>query len=143
MVKMIENNILVDSSFLYALYDYRNKDYGDAIAVADLYQQSFIIPYIVLTEVAYLFRRKGGIPAVATFLDALLQGDYRYEVVAPQDIGRAREIMLHYSEAKFDFVDCCIMALSERLNISQVCTLDHRDFMIFRPKHIDVLEILP
>lgn len=27
------------------------------------------------------------------------------------------------------------MALSERLNVRQVYTFDHRDFRIFRPKH--------
>jgi predicted nucleic acid-binding protein len=39
--------------------------------------------------------------------------------------------------------DCCIMTLSERLNITQVCTFDQRDFLIFRPKHCDYLDILP
>lgn len=48
-----------------------------------------------------------------------------------------------YQSARFDFVDCCIMALSERLNITQVCTLDRRDFSIFRPGHCPFLELLP
>ncbi len=51
--------------------------------------------------------------------------------------------MDNYRSAKFDFVDCCIMALTERLNIRQVCTLDRRDFPIFRPKHCPFLELLP
>jgi len=51
--------------------------------------------------------------------------------------------MQQYASANLDFVDCCIMALSERLNIVQVGTLDRRDFSIFRPKHVDYLEILP
>lgn len=56
---------------------------------------------------------------------------------------RVKEIMLHYATAKFDFVDCCIMALSERLEITQVGTLDKRDFGIFRPKHVSHLDLLP
>jgi hypothetical protein len=35
------------------------------------------------------------------------------------------------------------MALSERLNITQVCTVDRRDFSMFRPLHCDYLELLP
>jgi hypothetical protein len=35
------------------------------------------------------------------------------------------------------------MALSERLQITQVCTFDRRDFSIFRPTHYDYLELLP
>jgi uncharacterized protein len=48
-----------------------------------------------------------------------------------------------YLDSKLDFVDCCLMALSERLNITQICTFDTRDFMIFRPRHVNHLEILP
>jgi predicted nucleic acid-binding protein len=59
------------------------------------------------------------------------------------DVTRAGEITAQYASAHFDFVDCCIMALAERLNITQVCTFDQRDFTIFRPTHCDYLELLP
>lgn len=42
-----------------------------------------------------------------------------------------------------DFVDCCNMAISERLNITKIYTLDRRDFGICRPTHCDYLELLP
>jgi hypothetical protein len=51
--------------------------------------------------------------------------------------------MTQYADANLDFVDCCIMALSERLQVRQICTLDRRDFSIFRPTHCDYLELLP
>jgi hypothetical protein len=35
------------------------------------------------------------------------------------------------------------MALSERLNITQIYTFDRRDFTVFRPKHCDYLELMP
>ena len=137
------DEILVDSGFLYALYDRDDEDNADASAVAELYSGKFIIPYVVLTEVAYLFRRAGDVRAVVRFLDALVKGNYQFEIVSPGDLTRARDIMVQYADAKLDFVDCCIMALSERLNITQVCTLDQRDFNIFRPKHCPYLEIMP
>ncbi|MCU0482246.1 MAG: PIN domain-containing protein, partial [Anaerolineae bacterium] len=59
------------------------------------------------------------------------------------DFIRMREIMTDYRDAKFDFVDCCIMALAERLNITHICTFDRRDFGIFRPKHVANLNLLP
>lgn len=109
----------------------------------ELYNGQFIVPYVVLTESAFLFNRMGGIPAVAAFLNALIKGNYVYEAVLPEDLIRVREIMLQYQDARLDFVDCCIMALSERLNITQVCTFDRRDFGIFRTKQVDYLELLP
>ena len=51
--------------------------------------------------------------------------------------------MAKYADARFDFVDCCIMALVERLDITQICTFDRRDFGIFRPAHCEYLELLP
>ena len=59
------------------------------------------------------------------------------------DVKRAIDVMESYADARFDFVDCCIMALTERLNITRICTFDRRDFSIFRPKHCDFLELLP
>jgi predicted nucleic acid-binding protein len=51
--------------------------------------------------------------------------------------------MGQYWTARLDFVDCCLMAMAERLNITKVCTFDRRDFNIFDPKHCDALEFLP
>jgi len=48
-----------------------------------------------------------------------------------------------YADAGFDFVDCCIMALAERLQITPIYTFDHRDFAIFRRQHCPYLELLP
>jgi uncharacterized protein len=140
---MHPNKILVDSSFLFALYNIADIHNKKANTITEFYAGQFIIPYVVLTESAYLFRRAGGTSAVRQFLDALIKANYHYEPVYPDDLVRARDIMGQYADANLDFVDCCIMALSERLNITQVCTFDHRDFNIFRPKHVSHLEILP
>jgi len=140
---MAPTSILVDSSFLYALYNRDEKTSEAVSAIADLYRGQFLIPYVVLTEVAYLFNHAGGVPALMRFLDALATANYAYEIISNQGLIRICEIITEYDDAKFDFVDCCIMALAERLNITQVCTLDQRDFSIFRPKHCDYLELLP
>jgi predicted nucleic acid-binding protein len=142
-MKMPLNRILVDSSYLYALFDEKNKYHLKAAEIANLYHLSFVIPQVVLTEAAYLFNRTGGIPAVLQFLDRLITTRLNLEDVLISDLPRVREIMNLYSDTKLDFVDCCIMALSERMKITQVCTFDRRDFSIFRPSHCDYLELLP
>lgn len=47
---------------------------------------------------------------------------------------------LHYSILK---KISSLMALAERHDIRIVCTLEQRDFAIFRPNHIERLELLP
>jgi len=54
-----------------------------------------------------------------------------------------RVLELAYTDAEFDLVDCCIMPLSERLNITQVATFDRRDFSTHRPGQCNYLELLP
>ena len=58
-------------------------------------------------------------------------------------MARMQVIMLQYKDAQFDYTDTALMALSERLNITQICTFDHRDFSIFRPQHCEYLELIP
>lgn len=137
------SKILIDSSYLYALFDEKNERFDEAVLVATLYQGHFAIPYVILTEVAFLFNRQGGTPSVIKFLDALVIMQPQFESVLISDLVRAREILATFQPTRLDFVDCCIMALSERLNVTQVCTFDHRDFSIFRPTHVSHLEILP
>jgi len=73
-----------------------------------------------------------------------IQGaDFQIEPLTPEDRLRMGEIMVKYQDAELDFVDMAIMAISERLNITQVCTFDRRDFSIFRPQHCAYLELLP
>jgi uncharacterized protein len=135
--------ILVDSSYLYSLFDENDKDHKRAVAAATLRKGQFLIPYVILTEVAYLFNREGGVPAVLKFFDKLLKMQPELQDVTFADLSRARDIMAQYADARLDFVDCCLMALAERLNVTQICTFDRRDFEIFRPKHTTTLDILP
>lgn len=68
---------------------------------------------------------------------------FEIEALTVADMLRMQHIMEQYQDAAFDFTDAAIMAQSERLNITRVCTFDRRDFSIFRPLHCDHLELLP
>lgn len=87
--------------------------------------------------------RAGGTPAVASFLKAFIAAQPVLQTLTLDDLNRVHEIILAYPRARFDLVDCCIMALSERLDIRHVATFDRRDFLIFHPNHCDYLELLP
>jgi uncharacterized protein len=140
---MPTSKILVDSSFLIALYDKDADEYNEVKEIARLYRGQFLVPQVVLTEVIYLLKRETGVQGAAQFLEEFNESQPDLQDITVTDLRRVKEIMQHYPTAKLDFVDCCIMALSERLKITLVCTLDKRDFGIFRPKHCDYLEILP
>ena len=39
--------------------------------------------------------------------------------------------------------DASVIALAERLGVSEVATLDQRHFRVVRPSHVDALTLLP
>ncbi len=61
----------------------------------------------------------------------------------PQDLARAADLLEKLADNKVDFVDCAIVAMAERLNLTKVLTVDRRHFTIFRPNHCDYFEISP
>ncbi len=136
------NKLLVDSSFLYALADPADKYHAQALKFAQLNLNRRVVPIVILPEVTYLLQRFVHYSA-ATFLSVLAQSDAELVTINQSDLTRVSEIRSTYGDAQFDFVDCCIMSLSERLNITMICTFDRRDFVIFRPAHCDYLELLP
>ncbi len=136
-------DILVDSSYLYALYNDEDSNHRQALAFSKQTATSPVIPDVVLPEVTFLFYRKGGIPAVTSFLTNFANLEAEPIVLRLEDIYRSQAIMTRYASAEFDFVDCAIMALAERLNIQQIATFHRRDFSVIRPKHCEYFELLP
>ncbi len=137
------NRILIDSSFLYAVYNAGDRNHQVAIDFLAIPTNTLIVPEITLPEVAFLFARDFGYYAIEIFLGEFASAGQQMVSLTLADIQRAQQIMKAYPTAKLDLVDTCIMALSERLQITKVCTFDRRDFNIFRPKHCDFLELLP
>jgi predicted nucleic acid-binding protein len=87
---MAPRKILLDSSYLYVLFKRNDSKYESAVEVADLYRGSFIVSEVTLTEVAFLFNREGGVPAVVKFMDQLVRLQAQMEPLTYPDLMRAR-----------------------------------------------------
>lgn len=59
------------------------------------------------------------------------------------DYERTAELLRTYADLKVGFVDCAVLAVTERLNEPKLATLDHRHFGTMRPRHVEALELLP
>lgn len=132
---------LIDSSFLFAISRRADRDHAQCVAIMDDSRFEFLLVDVTFPEVAVLFRRAGGEPAVTGFLYSLEQAHLPMLSLEHADLGTARRIKQRYQQ--FDFVDCCIMAIAERLKITQICTLDERDFTQYRPQFTEHLILLP
>ena len=112
---------------------------------AAVYKRQGVIylPQTTLAEVMYLLTREAGNSVAARFILTLSDTKYRIEPLTAEDIQRSGEIVLQYADSRVDFVDASIMAVAERRNITQILTLDNRDFRMVRPKHCPFYTILP
>ncbi len=135
--------VLADSSFIFALFNARDPYSREARAFAAANHDIMVVPDIVLPELGYLFRRDFGYAGVHVLLERINAYEVPFERLTRSDLARMLEIATTYSSAEFDIVDCCIMAIAERLDINRIATFDRRDFSIFRPDHCKFFELLP
>jgi predicted nucleic acid-binding protein len=135
---------LIDSGFLYALVDANDVHHTDVLEERSVISGRIILPIPAITEVCYFVRRNLGGQALASFLKGLSETDELvFEPPTSADFARAAEILRIYLDNNIDFVDACIFAMAERLNITKILTVDRRHFSVFRPKHCDVFELIP
>ena len=135
--------VIVDSSYIYALFNHSEARHIDAVNFAFENTDELLMPDAVLPELSYLFRRDFGYAGVQRLLESIQSFNARYVPITAHDIPQMHEITMRYASAEFDIVDCCIMAIAERLEINRIATFDRRDFSIYRPRHFPFLELVP
>jgi len=134
---------IIDAGFLYALVDEADEHNFAVTEVMKKYRGRIVLPVPAITETAYLVKKFCGVTALADFLESLTTIEYEFETPTAEDYKRAAEILRKYNDANIDFVDACIVAIAERLNITKILTVDRRHFGIFKPRHCEAFEILP
>lgn len=135
---------LLDSGFVYAQLNAKDNWHRRVSEVSLAAQREAIfLPVPAITEITFLLQRDLGNSAVAECMESLAATDLTLEIPTAEDYTRSAEILRKYHDANIDFVDACIVAMAERLNITKILTVDRRHFSIFKPKHCDSFEILP
>ena len=85
---MPRSKILLDSSWLIALYDKGSSAHYTVREVSEHYRGQFLIPQIVLTEVVYLFNREMGIQGTTRFLQQFNESQPFLQEVTVADLRR-------------------------------------------------------
>jgi len=135
--------LITDSSFVYSLYSESDPAHQVAKRFVSQNAEQLLVPNVVLPEVCYLITRDYGHRGIEQFIKLFAQLDALFEPIVMADLDRIHEIVTTYADAELDIVDCCIMAIAERLNLTRIATFDRRDFAMVRPRHCDFLELLP
>lgn len=97
----------------------------------------------MITEVVYLVGSRLGVDAEVRFLGDIAVGEFTVEPVAAGDWLRIAELVSQYRDLPLGSVDASVVATAERLNVTQLATLDWRHFSIVRPAHTATFELVP
>lgn len=135
--------ILFDTSFLLAVSWPQDSKHTLARSAMQSIRTGRVIAAPMLPELFYMLATRTDYQTAVSVFEALQSAAFQIEPLMASDMARMAEIMNQYADNRFDYVDTALMALSERLNITEVYTFDRRDFSAFRPIHTIALRLLP
>ncbi|WP_405139419.1 PIN domain-containing protein [Sphaerisporangium sp. NBC_01403] len=138
--------ILVDTGPLVAAALHGDTNHMRCVELftsAHLAGDVLLVPSFVITEVCYLLAREAGPQVEAEFVRSLAMQDFKVVNVELMDLARVVQLMERYIDLPLGVVDASVIALAEKLGLTEVATLDRRHFSVVRPNHVDALKLLP
>lgn len=127
----------VDSGPLIAAAILRQPDHRacvDLFTGLRLAGRELLVPPPVVAEVAFMLDKLGRTRAEAAFVRAIGRRDFVLAELSAHDFVRIGELIEQYADLRLGTTDASVIALAERLNISEVATLDRRHFTVVRPR---------
>lgn len=116
---------------------------AELLASLRLTDQQLLLPATVAAEVGYLLSERVSPSLEVAFLRGVAEGDFEPIDLTTADYQRMAELTGQYVDLPLGITDASVIALAERLNITEVATLDRRHFTAVRPRHTDSLTLLP
>jgi predicted nucleic acid-binding protein len=135
--------LVLDTGPLYAYLDAADGAHSQCKTLIDDTTEQLVVPSPVLVEVDYWIHERMHQGVLLRLLDDLISDSFSVVALLPTDYERVRQLCDRYADADIGFVDASVLAIVERLNEPKLATLDHRDFRIMRPRHVDALTLLP
>ena len=105
--------------------------------------RDLLVPATVIAEVGYLLAREAGARVESLFLRSLAEGDFAAVDLTAADYARMAELVDTYGDLPLGTTDASVIAVAERLKLTDVATLDRRHFTVVRPSHVNSLTLLP
>lgn len=134
--------IIADTGPLVAAADANDQDHERCLA-ALLRAERIVVPSSVLAETCYLLERNLGSTAEAAFLRSFEAEELVLANITSGDLERMAELVEHYGDLPLGAVDASVVAVAERLKITEIATLDRRHFTIVRPRHVAAFTLIP
>ena len=121
-------NIIADTGPLVALFHARDKHHEAAKAVLESNPAALVSTWPVITEACH-FLAQAGRRALLTFVR---RGALRLEALSVEDVPQLDELLARYE--RMDFADATLVLIAEKTGITEIFTIDRRDFEVYRTR---------
>lgn len=136
--------VVLDTGILLAAADADDRRHHDASGVLDAHDtDQLVLPVPVATEAAWMIGSRLGALTESAFVASIAAGEFHLTELTAEDWARCAELIAAYADLGLGFVDASVIAVAERFGITTVATIDHRDFRVVRPRHVDAFELIP
>lgn len=119
-------SIIVDTGPLVALFHARDQHHEAAKAVLESSPAVLVTTWPVITEACH-FLGQAGKRALLTFIR---RGALRLETLSVEDVPGLDDLLARY--AGMDFADATLVLIAEKTGITEIFTIDRRDFEAYR-----------
>ena len=134
--------LLCDTGVLLAAGNVKDHAHQACLKLLRQAEGPLLVPSPVLGEIGYLLQSRVGPQAEVTFLKSFGDGFHLAEV-EDHDIQRMAGLVETYIDLPLGIVDAAVIAIAERLQLTEIATLDQRHFNVVRPVRVQTFILLP
>jgi predicted nucleic acid-binding protein len=135
--------LIVDPGPLVAFLNRNDPDHERCAELLESYDGDLLVTPYVLTECCYLVGKYLGAEAEVNLVESVVGGDLVQVFPDARDMARIAELMHRYRGFPLGVADASVVAVAERLKLTDVATLDHRHFRALVPEHVPACTLLP
>jgi len=135
--------VLVDTNIWLAAADRRSDRHAQCAALLRSRRGELAAPVPVIAEASWLILDRLGTAAQASYLRLITSGQLTPVDLTAADWQRCLDLAEQYASLRLDLIDASLIAVAERLKLTTLATLNHRDFTVVRPRHAAAFELLP
>ena len=121
-------SIIVDTGPLVALFQARDEHHEAAKAILASNPSLLVSTWPVITEACHFLRRDGR-QALFTYIR---RGALRLEALSVDDLPGLNDLLERHD--RMDFADATLVLIAERTGITEIFTVDRRDFERYRTR---------
>lgn len=135
------DGLLVDAGPLVAILNGRDRHHGACIDVLKEMRRPLLSTWMPVTEAMYLL--DFSISAQGALLEMIERGALQVLDVIREDLPAMHRLMRKYRDQPMDFADASLVQVADRLGLSEMFTLDRRDFGVYRLSRNRAFRVVP